>query len=377
MNARAVDCFRFSVLNCLFFFITLIVSTRGQSRCKTPDDQNGYCLPYKQCGKYLENLQKQFSGPTLGNFLKQSRCNNDRNIHLCCGELFLTAESFVGTNDYINSWNSQGLKILSSLDKCGRASTRRVAFGEEATLAEFPWMALIEYDIPDQPYACGGTLITNRFVITAAHCMVGVAEITGVVLGEHNLDTDPDCQKRGNQMVCSPPSERFDIEQIIPHPEYRKHYIGYDIGLIKLNQNVEFKKHIQAICLPITSFSLTVHERYLIAGWGTTETGATSRVLKKATVPYQERTVCEGIYRRQRFTKHHLCVGGESAVDSCKGDSGGPLFTSTTFLPSQPRFVQYGIVSFGGVSCSSLEKFPAIYTNITDFMPWITNNILS
>jgi len=60
--------------------------------------------------------------------------------------------------------------ILESLD-CGYVRGNRIAFGTEAALKQFPWMALLKYDDNIQPYKCGGSLITNRYVLTAAHCI--------------------------------------------------------------------------------------------------------------------------------------------------------------------------------------------------------------
>lgn len=58
--------------------------------------------------------------------------------------------------------------------KCGNAGGERVSHGENVDLYEFPWMALLIYDSVQDPYKCGGSLITDNFVLTAAHCMVGV-----------------------------------------------------------------------------------------------------------------------------------------------------------------------------------------------------------
>lgn len=69
----------------------------------------------------------------------------------------------------------EGLSKLRQ-QKCGNAGGERVSHGEDVDLYEFPWMALLIYDTDQDRYKCGGSLITDNFVLTAAHCMVGVPD---------------------------------------------------------------------------------------------------------------------------------------------------------------------------------------------------------
>lgn len=68
-----------------------------------------------------------------------------------------------------------------------------------------------------------------------------------------------------------------------------------------------------------------------------------------------------------------LCAGGETGVDSCKGDSGGPLIYPATIHGT--KMVQFGIVSLGIDSCLSTTNYPGIYTRVTYFVPWILDQL--
>lgn len=100
-----------------------------------------------------------------------------------------------------------------------------------------------------------------------------------------------------------------------------------------------------------------------------------SNVLLKARVGSLDRSVCQS---RFGLTVNHkqLCAGDlTTGRDSCNGDSGGPLFFYAIYKRTK-RFVQYGIVGSGGRACNLEQAFPTIYTNVINYMPWITNNIL-
>ncbi|XP_037947122.1 serine protease grass-like [Teleopsis dalmanni] len=342
--------------------------------CLTPTGSYGTCVPIQSCLE-IANEIRRYNGylpQSLKDQLIQLRCPgpSPNDINICCDSLPNN-----GGDDYESSLNQYGLQILNDL-KCGVPNGDRVAFGEKAKLGEFPWMALIKYNSVDKPYKCGGTLITHRHVLTAGHCLSATYNIVGVRLGEHDMNTDPDCEKRGRKFVCMPPVVEYGVEKIISHPDYKRRTLVNDVAIIKLNRDVEFNKHIKPICLPITkrSIELQSEQLYLVAGWGTTENSTSSSVLMKGLVKHQELGVCQNVFRRMRLTNEHLCAGGEGRIDACKGDSGGPLFFMAPYKTSN-RYVQFGIVSFGVAACGLEEALPGVYANIIPLMPWITSNL--
>lgn len=119
----------------------------------------------------------------------------------------------------------------------------------QADLKEFPWFALLKYKVGRiDKFTCGGSLISSRYVLTCAHCITQLPsgyEVTGVRLGEHDLTTNPDCKFTGShdeERECNPPVLDVDIEELIPHPRYNNPKHSNDIGLVRMAQNVEFRK---------------------------------------------------------------------------------------------------------------------------------------
>lgn len=103
--------------------------------------------------------------------------------------------------------------------------------------------------------------------------------------------------------------------------------------------------------------------------------GATSSVLLKAPIRLKDSSVCRDSFRVPVDASRHICAGDvEKGRDSCKGDSGGPMFQLSPYIFGK-RYVQYGIVSFGGVQCDLKQKLPGFYTNVITYMPWITKII--
>lgn len=101
-------------------------------------------------------------------------------------------------------------------------------------------------------------------------------------------------------------------------------------------------------------------------------------MLLKANVTHLENSECENCYKHFRLDPNkQLCAGDrEGRHDTCKGDSGGPLMRICKYKRKK-SFVQYGIVACGGMACSATRALPGIYTNIVNYLPWITNNIIN
>ena len=110
-----------------------------------------------------------------------------------------------------------------------------------------------------------------------------------------------------------------------------------------------------------------------VTGWGTTEFGPRSQDLLLVHLEPLQIEKCTNVYRKIRISYKHICAGGKKGLDSCTGDSGGPL-QSPGIYNNDVRFIQYGVVSFGLTSCGS-PGFPGVYTKVSYFMDWILNTI--
>ncbi|XP_074036888.1 phenoloxidase-activating factor 3 [Leptinotarsa decemlineata] len=250
----------------------------------------------------------------------------------------------------------------------------RIMNGELSDLGEFPWMALIAYTTDADgkliAFNCAGTLITERFVLTAAHC-TGDSMI-GVRLGEYDLQRKEDCDPATG--YCAPPTQDFLIESVFIHPQYKANRLLNDIALIKLYGTADLSyENVKPICLPTQDDEMNGHVA-VVSGWGVTENQTRSPILRQVPVEVVEFSECQKIYRpKVPLTRNQVCAGISGEKNSCAGDSGGPL-KYVGPVHGSPRFIQYGIVSYGPRKCGT-DGEPDIYTKIFSYMNWILDHL--
>uniref|UniRef100_A0A182JSC1 Peptidase S1 domain-containing protein n=1 Tax=Anopheles christyi TaxID=43041 RepID=A0A182JSC1_9DIPT len=249
----------------------------------------------------------------------------------------------------------------------------RVVGGVPAALNGWPWMALVGYEeaFGDVDFRCGGSLITDRHVLTAAHCIL--SSLSVVRLGEHDMDNQTE-------------SVHVDVPvyKYVSHPLYDTFDGHSDVAILYLTETVQFNAQIKPICLPtvepVRSADFTGYNPF-IAGWGRTkETGFEAKVLQELQIPILENDECSQLYKKVRklfsqkqFNAAVLCAGFlEGGKDSCQGDSGGPLMLPY-LINKKFHYFQIGIVSYG-VGCARAE-LPGVYTRVVTFLDWIVEQI--
>ncbi|KAH8306419.1 hypothetical protein KR018_010873, partial [Drosophila ironensis] len=352
-----------------------------ESRCVTPSGSAGQCIRAQQC-QFVKQLVEVYGRSIPEHFRAQVRkmqCQGEGNdFYVCCSQPEEPPKTVRAANVDVHRIDAQGLRLLSSIEDCGNKGNPKVAGGKDASPGQFPWMALLKYDIDGpRPFLCSGSLITESHILTAAHCIVERPNVLSVRLGEHNLDTEQDCTYKGRNRVCLPPYEEYEVDDIRVHPNYIHGQVFNDIAIIKLKGLVRPKSHIKPICLPITeqSKALAYDESFYIAGWGRTDKTDTPSVLQRALVQRQGLDVCRQFYDDDQFNDNHICAAGKELKHTCQGDSGGPVFIKHLFNYPSYRFVQYGIVSFGEKRCGRTTNQPGLFANVLDMLPWITQNL--
>ncbi|XP_034950608.1 CLIP domain-containing serine protease 2-like isoform X2 [Chelonus insularis] len=246
----------------------------------------------------------------------------------------------------------------------------------------YPWIVRIGYSNYADPtggisYRCGGTLINKLYVVTAAHCasnLPGRFRISIIRLGEHNSETNPDCENG----YCADPVQDIEPSKIIIHKQYNKPHFKNDIALIRLNRPAKFHDYVSPICLPsgpLLTKNLTgsIAET---AGWGIfdIDNPKSSIILQTIKLPVLTIDDCIKPFKNHaKLDDRQLCVGGKIGKDSCTGDSGGPLM-KVEFLNDSPKYYLIGIVSFGAKHCGQ-TSMPAVYSRLSEYMYWILENI--
>ncbi|XP_055594382.1 trypsin-1-like [Uranotaenia lowii] len=228
--------------------------------------------------------------------------------------------------------------------------TSRIVGGVKADIKEFPWMVQLLYR---GTYYCGGTLISDRYILTAAHCVLNfkAAQITVKLYDVQH-----------SKMVIRA------VEKLHGNNGFSLDTFNNDIALVKLHNAVNVVERFVTVCLPTPGKSYANKEG-TVTGWGKLANGSLSQVLQKVQVPIMTNAQCKkSAYRASRITDNMMCAGfPDGGHDACQGDSGGPLQIGDTSL----REV-VGIVSWGE-GCAK-PNYPGVYTRVNRYLQWIKNN---
>lgn len=250
----------------------------------------------------------------------------------------------------------------------------RIVGGDDAD-REYPWMVAL---YANGGFICGGVVVSNNWIATAAHCVYQDEDNSGdataydasyfdVVIGQatHYSSTST---------ASSAGVDVYEIESVVINPDYDEDTIDYDIALLELAT-----PYYEAGPAIITADQFdTIEEGDLITnigyGYMSTDSNASAdevipTTLQQADLPYVPDNECYWD-NWNLVTDNMFCAGyiGSSVnIDSCSGDSGGPMFME---LDGQLTLV--GLVSWGSSDCAEV---PGVYTNVSNLRSWVLDNI--
>ncbi|XP_034171787.1 trypsin-1-like isoform X1 [Osmia lignaria lignaria] len=240
---------------------------------------------------------------------------------------------------------------------CGlRNEESRIVGGQTTRMNEFPWMARLSYL---NKFYCGGTLINDRYVLTAAHCVKGpifrfMWFMIKVTFGEHDRCIEKGAETRYVVRVLTGDFSFLNFDN--------------DIALLRLNERVPLSDTIRPICLPSVRDNQYVGTKAIASGWGTLhEDGKPSCLLQEVEVPVMSLMDCRNTsYSPRMISDNMICAGYlDGKKDSCQGDSGGPLIAER----EDKKYELIGVVSWGN-GCAR-EGYPGVYTRVTRYIDWI------
>ncbi|XP_041490016.1 granzyme F-like [Microtus oregoni] len=222
--------------------------------------------------------------------------------------------------------------------------------GHEVKPHSCPYMAYItSFHDDGKRHCCGGFLVKDNFVLTAAHCMGSSMNVT---LGAHAIRI----QEETRQFI--------PVAEVIPHPAYNSQDSSNDIMLLKLERKAKRTNAVRPLPLPRANAQVRAGKVCYLIGWGRKSFHDTkeTKILQEAVLIIQDDQKCKKLFHRYSKTMQ-ICAGDPKKVEAAfKGDSGGPLVCNNR---------AYGVLSYGKNQTIS----SGIFTKVVSFLPWIKRSM--
>ncbi|TRY62294.1 hypothetical protein DNTS_025844 [Danionella cerebrum] len=295
-------------------FVVGVLSFGDPCCCNSPDLPNVYA----KTSEYLTWINQ---------IIKNHSHNELQTNHSRAANMFISELLIVSLLPYLT---------FSASVKSG------IVNGKEARPHSRPYMVSVQNR---KRHTCGGFLVSDQFVLTAAHCYKKEQELTAVV-GAHDHNDG---------------SSRINVKIYHIHPGYESETLLNDIMLLQLHSKVNKSSKISWIPIPKKDMDVKAKSECSVAGWGKTSgNGKASAKLMEVNVTIENNKGCQKFWGKTYSTSRMLCTCGHGGF--CQGDSGGPLVCNN---------VAVGVVSFYKAGNCDTPPMPNVYTKISKFLPWI------
>ncbi|XP_029933724.1 serine protease 27 [Myripristis murdjan] len=262
-------------------------------------------------------------------------------------------------------WCLTGI-LACNAQECGRPPLveNRIVGGADASDGAWPW----QVDIQINGHVCGGSIISEYWVLSAAHCFPNPFDLGSYIIyaGRYQLNG------------FNPYQSTHSVSEVVIPSGYVEPHQGRDIALVRLSTPVTWSDRVRPICLPDSGTLFPGGMQCYVTGWGNIRDEVSLPgvgTLQEVQVPIISQSSCQEMYRLQPSETvdilfDMICAGyQEGGKDSCQGDSGGPLVCQMV----NGTWVQAGVVSFG-LGCAQANR-PGVYAKVSAFSDFIRSTV--
>ncbi|EFN75264.1 Trypsin-1 [Harpegnathos saltator] len=243
----------------------------------------------------------------------------------------------------------------------------QVVGGKEAEKHAYPHLVSLQYGLISVKHFCAGTILNQRWIITAAHCVQAVPSLGKFVVkaGKHSIGSTESTEQTVN------------VAASFVHENYPGGVAPYDIALLKLEKDLKFTNEVKTIKIAAKDSKPTGNA--ILSGWGSMSRTIWPDMpdkLQDVQLPMIDVQTCSDAIRKLTGSspvhETNVCTGPlDGSISACSGDSGGPLIQKT-----QNDSTLIGIVSWGVMPCGS-KGAPSVYTGVSKYNDWISKTISS
>ncbi|KAL0882338.1 hypothetical protein ABMA27_000847 [Loxostege sticticalis] len=246
--------------------------------------------------------------------------------------------------------------IAASLPANQVEKSARIVNGYEIDITQVPYQATLQRRVSNGwTHSCGAVIISNRAVLSAAHCVVSY------------INTPSSIRVVAGTTFRLSGGTRYDVSKILSHQGYNEETLEHDIAVVGTSRNIVFSRSVAPIDIAPANLNFPAGYEALVTGFGTiASNGSASSVLLAARVNIIEQSACARAYLRvATISPGMICASGSNPPrDACQGDSGGPLVADNYLV---------GVVSFGE-GCAHVS-YPGVYTRVSEYNSWILQRV--